>query len=175
MSVKLICDQCGKEFCRRAGDYNRAKKRTSHIFCSQACFGLSRRKAVKVNDIPGHKAAYDKARRERLGESLRQKKREYYNRVKTENPELVKKWLNAPHRKAYMAEYIKSDAYRKWKAGYDQKYLAKKQYGEFAEAALALRQIEDEVAIRIDNVEIATQNHTLNKSQQRKRNYGINN
>lgn len=53
----IICEQCGKEHEKRTGHVNRARKLGARLFCSQACFGLSKR--TTLEEKKKIKAEYD--------------------------------------------------------------------------------------------------------------------
>ena len=68
-------------------------------------------------------------------------------------------------------EYCRQPEYRVWKKEYDKHHLARKQYGDFGEAVIALRELEQEVTDRIERTDIYAANGTLNKKQTRRRDY----
>ena len=89
------------------------------------------------------------------------------------NPALVRQRekVNRDANRERHADYCRTPEYREWKAQYDRQYLAQKQYGPFAEAALTLRALEEEITCRSTRYEIYTERGTLNKTQRRKRDY----
>lgn len=64
-------------------------------------------------------------------------------------------------------EYCRTEEYRKYKHDYDQKYVAKKNYGEFWESSLVLKEIEE--TILPERMDAKIHNGIINKSQKRKR------
>ena len=113
------------------------------------------------------KAAYDARRRAELCDRLKAEKAAYHKR--TYDPAKA-----AEQRKARMprhVEYCRRPEYRNWKVEYDRKYRAQKDFGDFAEVALVLRDIEAEVGARVTRTEVYRQNGTLNKWIQRRREY----
>jgi len=111
------------------------------------------------------KRLYDARRRVEKADEIRAMKREYFKR--TYDP--VKA---AAERKAKMpqhVEYCRRPEYKVWKCDYDKRYLARKKFGEFAEAALLLQDIEREICEHSTRYEIYRTNGTLNKAQTRRR------
>jgi len=68
-------------------------------------------------------------------------------------------------------EYCRRPEYRKWKAEYDRKYLARKQFGSFGEAAIVLNELIAEIGERSTFTERAVDKDTLNKRNTRRRDY----
>lgn len=165
---KFTCSICSTNFERENGEANRTlKKSNGLIFCSRTCSGLNHRsnksKAQKIVE----KAEYDKEYRAKNLESIKVKKAQYFK--KTYDPEQA-----AIERKKNMhkhVEYCRQPRYKAYKQKYDQCYRAKKYYGEFWECALVLNRLEIEVRSQADFTERATQKGTLNKAQNRKREY----
>ena len=111
------------------------------------------------------KAEYDRQYRARNTARRKEQKAAYFKR--TYNPAQA-----AVERKARAhlhAEYCRRPEYKAWKRGYDVRYNAKKDFGDFAEAALLLRGIEQEIDARMTRYEIYQTNGTLNKAQMRRR------
>ena len=164
-----ICPQCGKEFLCRVGDLNRAERIGAPRFCGIKCAGLSHR----LRDPPteeerkAKKKAYDEQRRKDKASELKIKKAEYYKRTANRDKEREIRQKNM-HKHV---EYCRRPEYKEYKSEYDQMYRAKKFYGEFYEAAIALINLETEVAERVEKVDRAIAKGTLNKSQTRKREY----
>lgn len=164
-----ICKQCGAPVLQKAGAINRALKHGKPLYCDRVCAGLSRRHLVPLSEAERKEAKrmYDAKRRSDLGDDIRAQKRAFYHATKHDRKELY-----AAQRKARAhlhAEYIRRPEYRAWKANYDRAYCARKDFGEFAEAALLLRQIDSEIEGRASNYEIRLQNGTLNKALSRRR------
>jgi hypothetical protein len=154
---------------------NRAGGIGAPLFCGRTCSGLARRKDDKLTGDKwrAHKAAYDKARRDKLGASLLAEKRAaYHARVEREGAALRAK--QKAYRDANMArhvEYCRRPEYRMAKVAYDRRYRADKEYGPFADAFLVLQDVEFEIASRASRQEIYEQNGIVNKSLKRKREY----
>jgi hypothetical protein len=113
------------------------------------------------------KRDYDLQYRAKNAEVLRKKKADYYQRTK--DPERERKIRKA--RMHLHIQYCRQPRYKAYKRDYDRKHLAKVKFGPFAEAALVLREIEDELDRRMTWVQRHQANGTLNKSTQRKRDY----
>ena len=114
------------------------------------------------------KAVYDARRREELADKLKAEKAAYHQR--TYNPEAAAKY-RASRMHMHVA-YCRQPEYRAKKQTYDRRHLAQKHYGDFADAALILLDLEREVIAQMPRTEIAAANGTLNKKLQRSRIYG---
>jgi hypothetical protein len=79
------------------------------------------------------------------------------------NPEKYRDQRRA--KQAAHNEYCRQPEYKEYKKSYDQGYRAKKDYGEFGEAAIVLSELEKEIDVRLAK----RQNGIINKSQKRKR------
>ncbi len=171
----IRCGHCNALLFKPVRDVNRAEKHSAPLFCNKACFGLAHRdpNPPTAEQRRIAKAEYDRQRRADLGEELRAQKRAARLRLLAENPALVRQRekANRDANRDRHAEYCRTPEYREWKAQYDRQYLAKKQYGPFAEAALTLRALEEEITCRATRFEIYTERGTLNKTQRRKRDY----
>jgi len=66
-------------------------------------------------------------------------------------------------------EYCQRPEYKEWKKEYDKQYRARKKFGDFADAALLLRDIENEITKQATRYEIYLTNGTINKAQIRRR------
>ncbi|QXB47693.1 hypothetical protein [Acinetobacter seifertii] len=162
-----VCAHCSKEFQRERGEANRTLKIKGYLFCSRACVGIHKRLYKTSEQKKKEKADYDRQYREKNQEALKLKKADYFKR--TYNPEQA-----AIERKKNMhkhVEYCRQPRYKAYKQKYDQCYRAKKYYGEFWECALVLNRLEIEVRNRADFTERAILKGTLNKAQNRKRDY----
>jgi len=162
MKIDIICEQCGQSFKKERAHVNRARKLGFRLFCDRNCAGLARRVERSVEEKKEMKRLYDIEYR-KDNQILKLKKAEYY---KSPSGRAVQK-RNRARRKDKHLEYIRTDAYKKWKHEYDQKYQAKKNFGEFWESKLILKQIEKEIEPEIYKVKI--ERGTYNKSQKRKR------
>ncbi len=156
-----LCAHCGKPLNKSIGHINRAKKLGLPMYCNRVCFGLGHRVNRTEEQKKKIKAEYDKVYRY-TEKSLAAKKA--YNQ--TPAGRAMQK-RNREQQKENHRKYIQSEQYRKWKHDYDQQYHAKNNYGDFWEAALVLRKIEEVVLPY--KYEIRIQNGILNKSQKRKR------
>lgn len=171
----VTCAWCGATAYKPVSAVNRAEKSGLRQFCNRACTGMARRDPdpLSLDQKRDAKAEYDHARRTALGEVLLAEKRAAYRAQVETNCDVLRAKQKAlrGRRKGQHLEYIRRPEYRKWKTNYDRKHRAQKDYGPFAEAALILRDIETEVAVRATRTEIYTQNGTINKSIRRKRDY----
>lgn len=155
------CNLCGCDFNKSAGHLNRAMKLGVNVFCSKQHFYESRRIQRSDEEKKRIKTEYDDKYR-RL-EKVKIKKAEYFKKDYAKNPDKYKK----ERQRRYTAhlKYLQTDGYKKWKADYDKKYLAKKHFGEFAEAAIILTEIEK----IIDSKKVKYENGiTINKSSQKR-------
>lgn len=163
--IKVNCDHCGKESEKPTGAVNRSRVDGKPIYCNKTCFGLANRsgktEAQKIED----KRLYDIRYRKRNPEERAIKRAASYQ--KNRNPE--KERIDRKKRAHLHAEYCRTPEYKAWKKEYDMKYRAKKNYGEYAEAFLINQELQGEIYERMSTYEIALQNKTLNKSQERKR------
>ena len=162
-----VCAECNTGFKRERGEANRTLKLTGYLFCSRVCVGIYKRLHKSTEQKKLEKAEYDRLYRSKNREALKVKKAEYFSR--TYNPE-----QSAIERKKNMhrhVEYCRQPKYKAYKQTYDQCYRAKKLYGEFWECSLVLNRLEIEVRDRSDFTERASLKGTLNKLQNRKRNY----
>lgn len=168
MSVARTCPQCKAAFAANTGSANRADKIGAPLYCGRACAGLARRLAVPKTpeQKKTEKAAYDKARRERLGEVLRDKKRsDYY----ANHSEMLRR--HAAYRAKRMpahVEYCRRPEYKAKKHKYDlQRNSA--EYGEFAEAHRLLVDLEKEIRSQATAYERRVANGYYTRSAQKRR------
>jgi len=171
--VAIICAHCGGKALKEAGSVNRSRRNGSPVYCGKPCFGLAKRVDRSASEKQKIKHDYDRARRTQLGDVLREKKRLARLSALAENPQEVraKEKAHREQRKQAHVEYCRQPEYRQWKAQYDQKYRARKWFGDFGEAAIILNHLETEINSRISWTERRRQNGTLNKHQQRRREY----
>lgn len=165
--LQAKCDHCSGVFDVSTGHYNRAKARKARLFCSRECSGLGRRVDRSDAEKKRLKAEYDRSRRERLADLIKAEKAAYYQRTKDPKKEAEARKKRMPRH----VEYCRRPEYVKWKREYDRLYRAKKHYGEFAECFLLTQDIRQECLERQTDYEIRLAAGTLNKSQQRKRDY----
>ncbi len=129
--------------------------------------GLAKRLVNPPSDAEkkAQKAAYDAEYRARNNARLKARKSAYYQRTHDPVREAEIRKRNMPRHVAY----CQRPEYRVKKAVYDRQHLAHKAFGEFAEAALLLQNVEKEIASRATRYEIYQMNGTLNKAQTRRR------
>ena len=157
--VPITCPHCGKEAQKRLGHVNRAKKIGAPTYCSKLCSGLARKIERTDEEKKAIKAAYDVQYRRR--DYVKVKKQAYFKR--TYDPQ-----KQAAINKARMpkhVEYCRRPQYKAYKKQYDEQHRAKKDFGEFWESALLVKQIEKQY----DDKEVRQSNQLHNKSQKRKR------
>jgi len=159
--IKLTCAICNKQYQKSAGHYNRAMKLGAKLFCSQTCFGLSRRQDKSIEEKKAEKAAYDAQYREKNLEALKAKKAAHY----AANHDREKEKAYRQKRMPQHVKYCQRPEYKAWKAKYDELYRAKKQYGEFYEAGLAMKELDK----FLESKRIKYESGQFNKSQNRKR------
>lgn len=164
--MKVKCSFCGCEFEKTIASYNRAILVSPNMYCSQTCTGLARRMNKTKEQKIKEKYEYDKKFREDRKDQIKIKKQEYHK--KTYNKE--KAALERKEKMPKHIEYCRQPEYKKYKKQYDEKYRAKKEYGDFAEVALILFKLEEELDRKSPELlQVKFQNGTLNKSQKRKR------
>lgn len=173
--MKFNCAYCGNESEKPAGHYNRSVSIGAPVYCGRTCAGLGRRNNKTIEQKKADKAEYDKKFRKEYTEEIKQKKAEAFKKWYYEGGgqeiERERRKLKMPKH----VEYCRQPKYKEYKKQYDEKYHAKKQYGEFAEAAIALFKLEDELERKNpEMLAIKFQNNTLNKSQKRKRKWQSN-
>lgn len=163
-----VCPQCGNGFATKTGRANRADKIGAPLYCGRVCAGLARRLAVPKTpeQKKAEKAAYDKARRERLGEVLRDQKRSAYY---ANHSEMLSR--HAAYRVKRMpahVEYCRQPEYKAKKHIYDlQRNSA--EYGEFAEAHRLLVDLEKEIRSQATAYERRVANGYYTRSAQKRR------
>ncbi len=165
--MEIICAYCNNKSEKSSSSVNLAKRINAPIYCSRKCSGLGRRDTRTKKEKVEAKRLYDQKYRLNNFSIIKSKKQAH---AKTESGRQMQK-RNRDKMKNFHLEYCRTPEYRKWKAEYDKKHLANKQYGEFAEAALTLRSLETEITSRITKTEIYANNGTLNKKQSRRREY----
>lgn len=155
------CEQCGASIEKTVGHINRALKSGCKLFCNKKCFGLSRRLNLSIEQKKQIKSEYDKEFRIKNKDRLKKIKAEYHKK----NYDPVKAAIYRKSRMPYHVEYCRQPKYKKWKQQYDEVYTAKKNYGEYYESAIALKNILSQ----IDNRETKQLQGLSNKTQKRKR------
>jgi hypothetical protein len=163
----VLCSYCGKPVNQTTGAINRAKKHGRGIYCNRECSGLGRRKNKTPAKRKEEKRLYDMEYRNRNKDLLKEKKAEWFKRTYDVSNAREKR----KSRSAFHAEYCRRPEYKEWKKIYDQQYRAKKLFGDYWESSILLTSIEKEVIERVDRVEIYAIRGTLNKKQNRRRDY----
>lgn len=159
------CALCGGLVRQSVSAINRAAREGRPIYCGRKCSGLARRKLIQPDQKKEAKRLYDARRRQALRDEIREKKREYHKRTYDPAKAAIERKARMPRH----LEYCRRHEYREWKSAYDQQRRAKIMFGEFAESALLLMQVESEIERRATRQEIAQTNGTYNKAQRRKR------
>lgn len=162
-----LCAYCGQPHGKSTGAINRAAAIGAPLYCNRTCYGLAHRKGKTPEQKKEEKRLYDLNYRA-TSPTLKARRSAYHK--KTYDPVVA-----AEKRKERMpqhVEYCRRPEYKAWKREYDRQYLARKQYGDFGEAAIILSQIEKEIMERgEDRFQRAATNGTLNKKQTRRREY----
>jgi len=165
--ISVRCPQCDKIALKASGAVNRARKIGAPIYCGRICAGLGRRKGKTSKQLKAEKAAYDRRLRAVRGYEIRAKKRAAFAR--DYDPDKASIYRRC--RMHLHVAYCQRPEYRAWKQEYDRRYRANNIYGPFAEAYLALFDVEREVAARATDYEIRMMNDTINKAHKRKVQY----
>jgi hypothetical protein len=163
----IVCHHCHQMAVKSGSAVGRAERSGVPIYCGRVCSGLARRKLRSDDERRAIKAAYDAKRRSDNAEKIRIKKAAYYQRTRDPVKEAEKRKERMPRH----VEYCRRSEYVAWKAVYDQEYRAKKEFGEFWESAILALEIRRECLALADDTEIRRQSGTLNKHQQRRREY----
>lgn len=156
------CAYCGKQFEKSAGCLNRAISQGLNVYCDKKCAGLGRR----TNETPEEKKVYKQwydlfIRASRTeGEYLLDlfQKAVYFHMDYAANPEKYRQQRR--DKQEAHNEYCRQPEYKVYKKGYDEQYRAKKDYGEYWECAIALKNLDKEIDYR----ESKRQNKIYNKS-----------
>jgi len=172
--LDTTCPQCDGVFKAEVGIINRALSKNAPLYCGRVCSGLARRKPEKLTGEAFRiaKAEYDRLRRAKLGEVLREKKRNAYYAAIERDEDLVRQKQKAYREKIMPRhiEYCRKPEYKAKKRQYDRQLRAQA-YGPFADAYLLLQDIQGEISTRATRQEIYEQNGTVNKTLKRKREY----
>ena len=160
--MKLRCHHCNKPITKSTGEINRAAKVGMNLYCNHRCVGQAKRttKAEKVE----LKRLYDEAYRAKNRAALKVKKRAYFKRTYDPAKAAIERKKTMPRH----VEYCRRPEYRVKKQAYDEK-RRDSEYGAFAEAARLAINLNREIKKRMSNYEIRSQNKTLNKIQDRRR------
>lgn len=161
------CAWCGRPHGKEISAINRAKRIGAPLYCNRKCAGFGRRSNKSKSQKVEEKRLYDAAYRKRNLALLKAKKAAYFQR--TYNPK--KAAIERKKRMHLHVEYCRQPHYRAYKHDYDRVYLAKRRFGAYWEAALLVRQIDEEVQSRMSKYEIGLAHGTINKALKRRREY----
>ena len=164
--MKAECQNCHCEFECATGAFNRARKNGFRVFCSRSCAGMARRSTASLPERRAAKAEYDRLYREKNFARIKAKKAEYFRRTYDSDEARVARKERMP----LHVEYCRRPEYQAWKSEYDRQRRAS-EYGEFAECYLLTLEIRRESLTQADDYEIRKSAGTINKHQQRKREY----
>jgi len=161
-TIKFKCHYCGKETDKYVGHVNRARKLNAPLYCDKKCAGLGRRTNETEEEKKVYKQWYDlfirasKTDEERILAKIN--KQLLFHLDYRANPE---KYREERRRKMPAhVEYCRQPKYKEYKRRYDEQYHAKNNYGDWWEAAIALKNLENEV----DGREAFKQNKLYNKN-----------
>lgn len=163
--MNLTCCYCNKTFFVK--ENNRGQRKRSirlglPVYCSKECAGLGRR----TNETPEEKKVYKQwydlfIRISRTEDEYwldMFQKAVYFHMDYAANPE--KHRQRRKNKQEAHNEYCRQPEYKIYKKEYDEQYRAKKDYGEYWEAAIALKNLDKEIDYR----ESKRQNKIYNKS-----------
>lgn len=162
MKGTFICAYCGNTAEKYIGHINRSNKLGVPLYCNKDCAGLGRRTNETDEEKKAYKQWYDLFIRESMDEDERilrsLQSLVLFHLDYRANPE---KYREERQRKMPAhVEYCRNTEYKKYKRGYDEQYRAKKYYGDYWEAAIALKHLDNEIDYR----ESKRQNKIYNKS-----------
>lgn len=168
--MNLTCCYCSKTFTVKNNNIGQRKKSIRlglPVYCNQKCAGLGRRNNETPEQKKEVKQWYD------LFIRVSRTEDEYWlNYLQTAfsfhfdyaaNPDKYKKIRQA--KQATHNEYCRQPEYKEWKKGYDEQYRAKKDYGDYWEAAIVLKHLDKEIDYR----ESKRQNKIYNKSTSKRK------
>lgn len=135
--------------------------------CGKVCGGVRRQSNKSLSQKKEEKQIYDMKYREVNREYRKKQRAEYFKKTYDKEDAAKKRKLTM----ARHVEYCRSPEYKEWKKQYDEMYRAKQVYGEYWESFILLMKVEREALSRMDWTEIRRINGTLNKHQQRRRDY----
>lgn len=165
VKVRFICAQCGAVGKKERGAFNRSRSIDAPLYCDRTCAGLARRQHKSQEQRVAEKAEYDAVYRTNNVAMLKAKRQAYHRATYDPGEAAVKRKVRMPRH----VEYCRRPEYRAKKSVYDRKYRAGRIYGPFAEAFLALIEVNQEIAERMSDYEVRLANGTFGKTQQRKR------
>lgn len=163
----IKCAHCDGAVQQAQGAINRALRSGKPIYCGRMCAGLARRKWKTLEQKREEKAIYDMLYRAKNQDALKAKKAAWHQR--SYDPEKAAVARQKTMRRH--VEYCRQPEYKSYKREYDKVYRAKQDAGDFWESQILLVNLEKEIAARATRTEIYTTNQTLNKKQERRRNY----
>lgn len=163
----MNCNHCGMPINKKSSAINRAEKIGAPMYCNKTCFGLSRRNKNPQSESEKKEAKriYDANRRIQKAEEIRAKKRAYY----AANHDREKERISRKKRMPLHVLYCQRPEYVEYKKQYDRERIAKMFFGEFADAALILQDVEKEIAAKATRYEVYLTNGTINKALMRRR------
>lgn len=167
MMVNFICNYCGKTSKRRDAYLKVAAKKGAPVFCDKKCAGLGRR----TNETPEEKKAIKYWYDQFLNVSMTEDEKEleelqrmvYFQWEYARNPEKHRK--RRQERMAAHVEYCRQPEYKVYKQIYDEQYRAKKDYGEYWEAAIVLKNLESIIPHRLADKENKLHNKSITKKK----------
>jgi len=166
-TIKFKCDYCGKECSKYAGHVNRARKLNAGLYCDRKCAGLGRRTNETDEEKRAIKMWYDLFINVSMTEDEKifdEFSRAVYFQIENRiNPQRYKE--QRARRMPKHVEYCRQPKYKEYKKGYDEQYRAKKDYGNWWEAAIALKYLDKEIDYR----ESKRQNKIYNKSTSKRK------
>lgn len=165
--MKIKCAYCGKVTEKSTGHYNRAIKLGAGLYCDRRCASNGH----KTNETPEEKKSikswYDLLLRMSMTDDEREldefQNMVYFQWDYTNNPDKYRK--RRQDRMEYHVEYCRQPEYKEWKRRYDENYRARKDYGDWWEVAIALKNLDKEIDYR----ESKRQNKIYNKSTSRRK------
>ncbi len=163
----MKCPVCADGFTKPQSAINRAARIGAPIYCGRLCAGIARRNGKSLEQKRAEKREYDMARRKEKACEIKAAKAEYYQRTRDPVKEAVKRKERMPKHIAY----CRRPEYRARKQEYDLQYRNKKEFGDFWESAILALEIRRQCLALLDDTEIRRNAGTLNKHQQRRRNY----
>lgn len=163
--MRLKCNYCGKTFNVKENNIGQRRKSIRlglPIYCNKICAGLARRTNETIEEKKANKQWYDLFIRESMTDDERNLKTlqalVLFHMDYAANPD---KYRQERQRKMPAhVEYCRQPEYKKYKKRYDEQYRAKKNFGEYWECAIILKNLDNEIDYR----ESKRQNKIYNKS-----------
>ena len=172
----IECPQCGETADKQTGAVNRARRSGYAVYCGRVCAADARRGDKTPEERKAHKAEYDAGYRNRNRDRILAGKKAHYEQNRESHLAAMaakRAEIRAdPERHAAYKAYQATFRTKEWQAhkrAYDRKYRAEALYGEFADAYLALQDLEGEIASRMSRQEAYQSKGTANKALQRRR------